>query len=60
MNAVTIVEHARQLLEAHGDKAEAEAAQKAAAREAEGKTEEAENWRKIRAAIHQMRSPHAS
>lgn len=60
MKATNIVEHARQLLTAHGDKAEAEAAQKAGARQAEGKTEEAENWRRIRAAIHELRPPHVS
>lgn len=60
METTKIVEHARQLLAAHGDKAEAEAAQKAGARQAEGKAEEAENWRRIRAAIHGMRPPHVS
>ncbi len=60
MKATSIVEHARQLLEAHGDKAEAEAAQRAGAKQAEGKAEEAETWRKIRAAIHEMRPPHVS
>lgn len=60
MNAMNIVEHARKLLAAHGDKAEAEAAQKASEKEAEGKLEEAETWRRIRAAIHEMRPPHVS
>ncbi len=60
MNAMNIVEHARQLLAAHGDKAEAEAAQKAGEKEAEGKLEEAETWRRIRVAIHEMRPPHVS
>ncbi len=60
MQAMNVIEHARQLLAAHGDKAEAEAAQKASEKEAEGKHDEAETWRKIRAAIHEMRPPHVS
>ena len=36
---------ARQLLEAHGDKAVVEAAQKACALEEQGQSEEAETWR---------------
>ena len=60
MQATHIVEHARQLLAAHGDKAEVEAAQKASERQAEGKTDEAEDWRKIRAAIRELRPPHVS
>ena len=60
MSAVNVAEHARQLLDAHGDKAEAEAAQKAAILEAEGKAQEAESWRRVRAAIHQLRAPRAT
>ena len=60
MKATKVAEHARQLLEAHGDKAEAEAAQKANEHEAKGNTEDAANWRRVRAAIHEMRSPHVS
>jgi hypothetical protein len=48
------------LLEAHGGKAAAEAAQRAATFEKEGKTEEAETWRHIEAAIKMMRGPHES
>ncbi|MCY6380554.1 hypothetical protein [Hoeflea prorocentri] len=60
MKATKIVEHARQLLDAHGDRAEAEAAQKAIDLDAKGKVEDAENWRRVRAAIHEMRPPHVS
>jgi hypothetical protein len=51
---------ARQLLEAHGDKAVAEAAQRACAFEKEGKREEAETWRHIEAALKTMLGPHQS
>ena len=60
MKTTEIVSFARKLLDAHGDKAEVEAAQKAVQLEAEGKSEEAETWKKIRNAIHQMRPPHES
>ena len=43
---------------AHGDKAEAEAAQKAVKAEAEGNAEEAANWQSIRLAIKEMRGAH--
>ena len=55
-----IQEHARRLYQAHGDKAEFEAAQKARQHEDNGETEEAATWRKVREAINQMRGPHAS
>ncbi|MEM8689761.1 MAG: hypothetical protein AAGF81_20735 [Pseudomonadota bacterium] len=55
-----IQEHARRLYEAHGDKAEYEAAQKARMHDERGEPEEAESWRKVREAISQMRGPHAS
>ncbi|WP_419912352.1 hypothetical protein [Hoeflea sp.] len=60
MKATMIVEHARQLLDAHGDRAEAEAAQKANELDAKGKSEDAANWRRVRAAIHELRPPHVS
>ncbi len=60
MLAVEIQEHARKLREAHGDKALAEAAQKAKAFEEVGEKEEAETWRRIQAALQQMQGPHAS
>jgi len=55
MNALEIYESARKLYQAHGDKAELEAAQKARALSEDGKPDIAEDWRKIRAAIAEMR-----
>lgn len=53
-------EYARQLLELHGDKAELIAAQKAVECEKRGDSKEAESWRRVRAALKEMRSPHVS
>jgi regulator of protease activity HflC (stomatin/prohibitin superfamily) len=60
MLATEIQEHARRLLEAHGDKAVAEAAQKAKALEDSGAADDAKVWRKIEAALKQMRGPHST
>jgi hypothetical protein len=60
MEYIKIAEYARALYEAHGDKAEAEAAQKAKQHEDAGDTEEAETWRAIRKAISDMRGAHES
>ena len=60
MGEIEIYDYARQLLEAHGDKAVVEAAQKACAFEKEGNDEEAETWRHIEAALMLMRGPHVS
>jgi hypothetical protein len=60
MRTVDVQEYARQLMEAHGANAVAEAAQKARRFEQEGATEEARTWRRIEAALQQMRGPHAS
>jgi hypothetical protein len=60
MDMLKVTEQARALLDAHGDKAEAEAAQKAAALKADGKTDEANQWEKVRKAIHELRSGHVS
>lgn len=60
MQAVEIQQHARRLIETHGDKAVAEAAQKAVTFEQEGNMEEAETWRRIEKALLQMRGPRAS
>lgn len=60
MQEIDIQDYARQLLEAHGAKAIVEAAQKACAFEKEGKTEDAETWRHIEAALKLMRGPHQS
>jgi hypothetical protein len=58
MSEIDIQDYARQLLEAHGDKAVAEAALKASTFEKEGNTEDAETWRRIEAALKLMRGPH--
>jgi hypothetical protein len=55
-----VYDYARQLLEAHGDKAVAEAAQKACTLEQQGESESAETWRHIEAALKLMRGPHES
>jgi len=57
---IDIQDYARQLLEAHGAKAVAEAAQKACTFEKEGKKEDAETWRHIEGALKLMRGPHES
>ncbi len=60
MHATEIQEHARRMLEGLGDKAIAEAAQKAAEFERQGAAGQARDWRRIEAALQQMRGPHAS
>jgi diphthamide biosynthesis methyltransferase len=55
MHATQIQDYARRLLEARGDKAMAEAAQKAVAFEQAGDREQAQTWRRIEAALMQMR-----
>ncbi len=60
MGEIEIYDYARQLLEAHGEMAVVEAAQKACAYEARGQTEQAETWRHIEAALKVMRGPHLS
>ncbi|HYY36445.1 MAG TPA: hypothetical protein VE801_01805 [Xanthobacteraceae bacterium] len=60
MKEIDIHDYARQLLDAHGDKAVVEAAQKACTLEQQGQTEQAETWRHIEAALKQMRGPHES
>jgi hypothetical protein len=57
MHTMQIQDYARQLLEAHGDKAAAEAAQKAVACEKAGNAEQARTWRQIEAALMLMRGP---
>jgi hypothetical protein len=52
-----ISEYARQLLQAHGDRAVAEAAQRALACEARKEEEEARDWRRVEAALKLMRGP---
>ena len=60
MNSKEIHDYARRFVGAHGDKAELEAAQKAAECERQGQEDQAADWRKIQAAIKEMRGPHAS
>jgi hypothetical protein len=60
MQETEVYDYARQLLEAHGDKAVAEAAQKASALEKQGQDEQAATWRQIESALKTMRGPHAS
>jgi hypothetical protein len=55
MEMTKIAEYARALYDAHGSKAELEAAQKAKQSEEAGDSEEAETWRAVRKAISQMR-----
>jgi hypothetical protein len=60
MHATQIQEYARELLEAHGEKAAAEAAQKAMAFERAGDKEQAKTWRRIEAALLLMQGPRQS
>jgi hypothetical protein len=60
MRETEIQDYARQLLEAHGARAIAEAAQKASACEEQGQQEQAETWRHVEAALKLMRGPHAT
>lgn len=57
---MAIHDYARRLIGVHGDKAEVEAAQRAALCERQGDKAQAEEWRKIQAAIKEMRGPHMS
>lgn len=60
MEATKIHEYARALKESHGNKALQEAAQKAAAYERDGNSEQAKIWRSVEAALKEMAGPHAS
>ncbi|MFW2390876.1 MAG: hypothetical protein ACTSRM_02360 [Alphaproteobacteria bacterium] len=60
MDMNEVHDYARRFLGTHGEKAEAEAAHKVVACEKAGDTSQAEDWRRIQAAIKQMRGPHAS
>ena len=60
MREIEVHDYARQLLEAHGDNALVEAAQKACSLEMQGKSEEANTWRRIEAALKLMRGAHVS
>jgi hypothetical protein len=60
MEAAHIQSYARQLYEAQGAKAIAEAARKAADHESRGNSEEAQTWRRIEAALMLLRGPRES
>lgn len=60
MLATEIQEHARKLYQAHGEKAVVEAAQKAKSLEETGSANDARTWRRIEAALMQMRGPHST
>jgi hypothetical protein len=60
MSGLDVQDYARQLFEAHGPKAVAEAAQKARSLEAQGKREEAKTWRLVEEALKEMLGPHES
>jgi hypothetical protein len=60
MRKIEIHSYARQLLEAHGFKAIAEAAHNAIELEAKGDVELARTWRHIEDAMKLMRGPHQS
>jgi hypothetical protein len=58
MNESDIHDYARQLLEARGGMAVADAAQRACGLEERGEGEQARTWRRIEAALKLMRGPH--
>jgi hypothetical protein len=60
MDTTQVDDYARRLYQAHGDRAEYEAAQKAKECEDRGAMGEAEDWRSIRAAIRVLRGPNES
>jgi hypothetical protein len=55
-----IRDYTRRFYGAHGEKAELEAAQKAAACERRGSAIRPATWRRIQAALKEMRGPHVS
>lgn len=60
MRMADIHDYARQMFDAYGDKAEVTAEQRALKADAESNTTEAETWRRVRAAIREMRGSHVS
>ncbi|MEZ5874207.1 MAG: hypothetical protein R3D30_05055 [Hyphomicrobiales bacterium] len=60
MDMNEIHDYARRFVGAHGDKAALEAAQRASQCEKQGDKAQAQDWRRIEAAIKEMRGPHAS
>ncbi|KUJ82018.1 hypothetical protein [Ruegeria profundi] len=57
MDALQTAQYARALYTAHGDQAEAEAAQKMRECEAAGNVQEAKDWQAVRQTIRQFRGP---
>ena len=57
MEMTDIHRYARELKEAHGSKALAEAAQKAINFEKQGDNEQAQTWRRVEAALKEMQGP---
>ena len=55
MKEIEVADYAQRLYAAHGDKAEAEAAQRELAARDNNKADEAEDWVRIRKAIHELR-----
>lgn len=60
MEAIKVAEYAQALYAAHGDRAEAEAAQRANAALDARKLDEAESWQAVRASIRRLRGPNQS
>lgn len=60
MDMNQVHDFARRLLNAHGERAELEAAQRASECDRERDNDQARDWRRIQAAISQMRGPLAS
>ena len=60
MQMSEIHHYARQLLSLHRDQAPVVAAQRAIESEKRGEPQEAEDWRRIRDALAEMRGPHVS
>lgn len=57
MDQRDLVQYAKSLYDAHGGKAEAEAAQKALNAQQDGRIDDATRWGQIRAHIRELRSP---
>lgn len=60
MQAMEIQEHARRMMASLGERAIAEAAQKAKSLEDKGSAEDAKDWRRIEAALRLMQGPRAT
>lgn len=60
MDMKQVHDFARKLVEAHGERAEVEAAAKLRAAEDAGDKQEVENWTRIRAAVRERRGAHES